>query len=174
MISWWRQLTTAPSKSDQASICSLPRREISSTASLLWDGTGTSSPLSVEMMYRYYRRLVEYIQRHDVTWGSLRDRQVYKAAVCLGLNDLVEEYMHAVTSLEERVARDGPVPLSFILLHFQTYLICVPAAWGICQSIEEGGLIGCQILDLLSLYKSGIPVVQAVVERLPLSRTPSM
>lgn len=77
----------------------------------------------------------------------------------------MEEYTRTVAELEERVIAEGPVPLSFILQHFQTFLICFPAAWSLCRGVEESGLHGCQVLDHLSFYKSGIPVVQAVVER---------
>ena len=122
-------------------------------------------PLLTESSRRYYKRLEEYVTKHDVTWGSLRDIQRYKAALCLGLNDLIEEYTLTVAALEDRVISEGPVPLSFILQHFQTFLICFPATWNICRGIEDDGLQGCQILDHLSFFKSGIPVVQAVVER---------
>lgn len=116
-------------------------------------------------MRRYYKKCSEYSESNDIQWGSASSVQAYKAAMCLGLNDFLDEYTSTIAALEAKVVAEGPLPLSYLVQHFQQYSISLPVVWGICKEVEARELRGCQILDFLAFYRSGVPVVKAILER---------
>jgi hypothetical protein len=113
----------------------------------------------------YYSHLVSFVEQHEIQWGQTHRVHTYLTAMSLGIQDYLEEYNASIAELENRVVCEGTVPLSYVTQHFQKYLISMPAIWHLCIDVTDRGLHGCQILDYLSFYRSGIPVVKAVVDR---------
>ena len=60
----------------------------------------------------------------------------------------------------------GPIPLSKLQQHVQKYLLVLPILCGICQEISTKGLKGCQIVDYITTYKHGSPIVMEVIQRI--------
>mmetsp|Transcript_5172 Transcript_5172/g.7923 ORF Transcript_5172/g.7923 Transcript_5172/m.7923 type:complete len:973 (+) Transcript_5172:207-3125(+) len=117
----------------------------------------------------FYDFLSQYIQTHELRWGGadvITGLHAYKAAFCIAINDVIEEYVEDVTEIENKILADGPVPLSFIAHHMQKYMITLPAIHTMCVEVERRGVHGCQLLDYLMAARSGVPVVSAVVQRM--------
>ena len=111
----------------------------------------------------YYNSISKYAQRHEAQWGSSTTGfQVYKSALCFGINDFLEEYLNDVSTLESLFC-ENPFPVSYLLTSMQKYTIVMPALQAICTEIEERRLKGCQILDHLAKFRSGIPLVNDTV-----------
>ncbi len=116
----------------------------------------------------YYLRLQAYADEFAIQWASASSDgcQMYRAALAQGVSDLLEEYRADIVFLEQIVLKEGPVPLSVVLLHVQKYLICMPPIYAMLQTIEKKNIRGCRILDHLARYHSGVPVVMDVVQHM--------
>jgi hypothetical protein len=116
----------------------------------------------------YYVKLQEFVDEYSLQWGSKRNsgRLLYRAALSQGVADLLEEYTADVVYLEQIVLKDGPVPLSQVLLHLQKYLVCMPPIYSLMLAVEKKGLHGCQILDHFTRFQSGSPAVMDTVRHL--------
>lgn len=115
----------------------------------------------------YYKWLELFADKYDVKWGTIRSIfQVYKAALSAAIADLLSTYTHDIAYLEQLILTEGPIPLSRIVHHLQKYLLVMPATYNIINEIELKNLKGCQILDYLTNYSSGVPVINDVIRRI--------
>lgn len=122
--------------------------------------------IQIFFILRYYKKLSAFVEQYEMRWDGQREIQTYLVALSLGLQDFLGEYTASIATLEQTILQEGPLPLSFVTQHFQKYLLSMPVVWRICCDINERELKGCQILDYLSFYKSGVPVISLVVARL--------
>lgn len=117
----------------------------------------------------FYSRLLHFVERKAIRWGSSGDRegfQLYLAAFGSGLEDFLHEYVADVAALEHQILKEGPIPLSFIVHALQKYTVCMPSLHALCVTVSSQGYRGGQIIDFLSAYNSGIPLLQRVIERI--------
>ena len=117
----------------------------------------------------YYIRFQAFVDEYALQWGGRAEgegHQLYRTAMSLGIADLLEEYTEDVVYLEQIVLNEGPIPLSQILLHLQKYLLCMPPIYNMLQQMEKKNVRGCRILDYLSKFRSGSPVVDDVVQNM--------
>jgi len=117
----------------------------------------------------YYARLKAFEAFYEVKWGVQRgdpDFQFYRTAMSLGIADLLAGYVQDVADLEQLVLEEGPLPLSHVLHHLQRYLIVFPVLHGMWVEVEDKRIWGCQLLDYIKGKRSGVPVVDAVVQRI--------
>ncbi len=68
--------------------------------------------------------------------------------------------------MEQIVLQHGPIPLSKLQQHVQKYLLILPILSAVCQEISTKGLKGCQIVDYITSYKHGSPIVMEVIQRI--------
>jgi hypothetical protein len=117
----------------------------------------------------YFLKLSAFVDKYEMKWGG-RARgkvfQAYRTAMSLGVSDLLSEYASDVAFLEQLVLAEGPVPLSQILLHMQKYIMTLPAIYAVCDEMERRNVHGCQVLDFLTRYQSGVPVVLRTVQHM--------
>jgi hypothetical protein len=67
-----------------------------------------------------YITLLRYSQAHSIRWNEDSSKfQLYKAALCLGLSDLLEEYCADISELESRIVAEGPFPISYFIPYMQ-------------------------------------------------------
>lgn len=115
----------------------------------------------------YYKWLQSYGEKYDVKWGIRNENfEAYKAALSAAISDLLEEYARDIAYLEQLILVEGPIPLSRILHHLQKYLLVMPATYNIINDIEIKNSKGCQILDYMTSYSTGVPVINDVVQRI--------
>lgn len=68
-----------------------------------------------------YKHLSNIVRSSKVLWGDFgqdnnsRSSQSYFGALCLGVEDVLQEYADEVAFLEEFVSSEGPVPLSYLV-----------------------------------------------------------
>ena len=68
----------------------------------------------------FYITLLRYTEANSIRWSEDASRfQLYKAALCLGISDLLEEYCADIAELESRVVSEGPFPISYFIPHLQ-------------------------------------------------------
>ena len=117
----------------------------------------------------FYVKLRLFSERHAVQWGSSSSEdgfQSYLAAISAGLGDFLHEYVADVSALEHQILSEGPLPLSYLATSLQKYLVAMPALHTLCCEMDARRLRGGQIIDFLSTYKSGIPLLSSVVQRM--------
>ena len=116
----------------------------------------------------YYKWLQLFIEKYDIKWGGIRGSifQAYKSALSAAIADLLGTYSHDIAYLEQLILTEGPIPLSRVVHHLQKYLLVMPATYNIINDIELKKLKGCQILDYMSNYSSGVPVINDVIRRI--------
>ena len=113
----------------------------------------------------YYVRLGAFMNEYDIQWGDREENfQAYRTSMSLGVSDLLSEYAGDVAYLEQLVF-EGPIPLSHVLLHLQKYRLTMPVVYAMCREIELSNIRGCQVLDYLFNYHSGVPVVNDVIQQ---------
>jgi gamma-tubulin complex component 4 len=118
-----------------------------------------------------YRFLKTFCERYEVQWGSSsvdseEGFQSYLAALCMGINDYLSEYIADVTALEKRLHSEGPFPVTYLLTSLHKYILTMPILRSVCVDINQKRLRGGQIIDYLTAFKSGMPVVAAAIRRL--------
>jgi hypothetical protein len=64
------------------------------------------------------------------------------------------------------VLDEGPVPLSHLLHHLQKYLLVMPVIHAMWIEVEKRKIWGCQLLDYIKSKRSGMPVVDDIVQRM--------
>lgn len=134
----------------------------------------------------YYTQLNMYAEKHQPSWVNAAHVLAYKAAVGVGMSDFLEDYVHAVSSVEECVLTEGPMPLNAVHQRLQKYLIVMPTLFAIICDVDATFVVvknkskdplglpptaptelhGAIILDYLMNYQSGMPVIKSVVDRL--------
>jgi len=115
----------------------------------------------------YYKWLQSFVEKYDVRWGTRGSIfQAYKSALSAAIGDLLGTYSHDIAYLEQLILTEGPIPLSRVVHHLQKYLLVMPATYNIINDIELKKLKGCQILDYMSNYSSGVPVINDVIRRI--------
>lgn len=67
----------------------------------------------------YYNKICAFVKMYELQWGSVSNFQAYKHALCLGLSDLVREYVDDISFLEQLASHEGPIPLSHVNHHVQ-------------------------------------------------------
>lgn len=118
----------------------------------------------------YYYHLQAFVDNNQILWkvkynDNERGRS-YIFGVSAGISDLLSEYCEDVAYLEQYVLTEGPTALSYLHQHLQKYIISMPIIWKIIKDMVDKNIKGCQILDFLMNIKSGLPVVNDVVQRL--------
>jgi hypothetical protein len=119
----------------------------------------------------YYLRLRAFVSKHDIRWGCIsaydnnQGFKAYKTAMSAGIEDLLEVYMYDIAFIEQTILIEGPIPLSKLLQYVLKYTIILPVIYKICMDCDKDSINGCQVLDYLTNYRSGVPGVNTVVER---------
>lgn len=136
----------------------------------------------------YYNSLTAFVGRYDIGWGrtfaqfkksskssssdggtsSAPVFHCYHTGMSSGIADLLEEYTNDISYLEQISLTDGPIPLGKLMQFVQKYLIVLPVVHRMCEEVESKVVRGCQILDYMTSYSSGIPIVNTVVQRIVL------
>ena len=117
----------------------------------------------------YYSNLSSYVAFYEVKWGVRLgdpDSQFYRTAMSQGIADLLNEYTSDIAYLEQLVLADGPVPLSHVLHHLQKYLLIMPVIHSTWIEVEKKRIWGCQLLDFIKSKRSGMPVVDEVLQKM--------
>lgn len=120
----------------------------------------------------FYIKLGDFVSQYELQWNGQGSSsydccpQAYRTALCMGVSDLLAEYADDIAYLEQLILSEGPVPLSHVLQHVQKYLLVMPVIYKICKIIQTRDLRGCQVLDFLANFQCGLPIVNAVVERM--------
>lgn len=113
-----------------------------------------------------YNQIQSFVTRNELQWTQKSScNQTYIMALSNGISDILSDYVNDVTFLEEIVSTDQPMPLSQVYQYLQKYFIIFPVLHTICQEIESTSIKGCQILEYLSNFQSGVPVLMAAIER---------
>ena len=116
-----------------------------------------------------FNQLQSFVNRHELQWttsSSSTGNQAYLMAMSNGLSDILNDYVNDVTFLEQMVSLDGPIPLSQVFQHLQKYYLILPVLHNLCEDIEKSNIRGCQILEYLSKFQSGVPVIMCAIEKL--------
>lgn len=117
----------------------------------------------------YYASLSSFVVFYEVKWGVKMgdpDSQFYRTAMSQGIADVLTEYASDIAYLEQLVLAEGPVPLSHLLHHLQKYLLVMPVIHGMWIEVEKRKIWGCQLLDYIKSKRSGMPVVDDIVQRM--------
>ena len=117
----------------------------------------------------YYASLSSFVVLYEVKWGVKvgdPDSQFYRTAMSQGIADLLSEYADDIAYLEQLVLAEGPVPLSHVLHHLQKYLLIMPVIHSMWIEVEKKKIWGCQLLDFIKSKRSGMPVVDDIVQRM--------
>lgn len=99
----------------------------------------------------------------------------------------IQQYKADVTALESKFSSEGPFPLSHLIYQLQKvflnirwlfialacpdlsstvqYSLALPAAHNCCNIVESKKIRGCQFLDFLANYRTGVPTVSDVINR---------
>ena len=117
----------------------------------------------------YYARLKAFEAFYEIKWGVQRgdpDFQFYRTAMSLGISDFLCGYVHDIADLEQLVLSEGPLPLSHLLHHLQRYLLVLPILYNVWIEIEKKHIWGCQLLDFIKSKRSGVPIVDTIIQRI--------
>lgn len=117
----------------------------------------------------YYLQLSLLVKKYEIKWGiQIGDTslQFYRTAFSQGINDLLTEYTSDIAYLEQLVVTEGSVPLSHVMYHLQKYLLILPVIYNMSKEMEQKHIKGCQLLDYIKFKRSGVPIIDQIVQRL--------
>lgn len=114
----------------------------------------------------YYNKLQAFVYSYELQWKeSGKIFEVYVAAMCVGISDILNDYVNEVALLEQILAMDGVIHLSQIYQHLNEYFTLLPTVLKLCLDVERLNLKGCRILDIFGNNKYGVPSLTEAIER---------
>ncbi|KAG1650606.1 Gamma-tubulin complex component 4 [Nymphon striatum] len=106
-----------------------------------------------------YSFIKDFIQKNHIP--SKGHGGLYIAALCRGLEAVLNDYTQQILLLEKECMKDPHLPLSHFQYKLDEYQMLFPALLSLIENINENQTHGCSILDVIFKYtSSGIPIAQ--------------